>query len=427
MTSDTENRKKSIYESAYEFVSMGAAMGVGLQAIENERFEGRSITLGGKDHVFFGNCSYLGLETDARIKAGAIAAIEKHGIMLSCSRHYLSSAISQELQSLLEQIFLQPCVQFPLTNLASAAIMMTRIEASDAIILDQQVHMSIKMNSDNLKSQGVHVEQIHHNRMDLLESRIQALTQSHRRIWYLADGVYSMFGDCAPMADLYALMDRYENLRVLLDDAHGMSWSGPRGAGFSYSQMPHFHPQLYRVTSLGKAFGGAGAVAICPTARERDIVKTSSPQHIFISPISNAHLGANIASAKIHLSAELPSLQAELQARIALFKSVAQQHNLPLVNPDCVTPIFYIAVGKAELAVLLLKRLMQQGFYVNIASNPAVPKHAPGMRIVLSRHQTQADIEALLSCLSELMDELLPQYQLSKDRIREAFFRREVL
>jgi 7-keto-8-aminopelargonate synthetase-like enzyme len=88
---------------------------------------------------------------------------------------------------------------------------LTRIETSDAIILDQQVHMSIKMNSDNLKSQGVHVEQIHHNRMDLLESRIQALTQSHRTIWYLADGVYSMFGDCAPMADLYALMDRQKS------------------------------------------------------------------------------------------------------------------------------------------------------------------------------------------------------------------------
>jgi 7-keto-8-aminopelargonate synthetase-like enzyme len=413
--------KSSIYESAYEFAKIAASMGLGLQTIENETFDGRTITLGGKEKKFFGNCSYLGLEIDPRLKAGAIDAIEKYGILLSCSRQYLSASYGKELITLLETMFGKPCLLMPLTNLASSAVITTRINADDAIILDQQAHMSIKLATNTAKLNGTYIETLPHNRIDILSNRIKELSSEYKNIWYLADGVYSMFGDLAPMKELYALMDEHENFKVFVDDAHGMSWAGKNGTGTVSAQVDYHHEQLYIVTSLGKAFGGQGGLAIFPNETERDFVRSTSPQHIFLSPLGNAGLGANIASAKLHLSDEFPKIQDELKSRIDLFNATAKALNLPLANHNCSSPIFYIGTGTSELAVLFLHRLMQNGYYVNIAAYPAVPKTHSGIRIVLSRHQTEQDIKGLLYAIHELVEELLPKHNITTEQISRAF------
>ena len=63
----------------------------------------------------------------------------------------------------------------------------------------------------------------------MLESRIKALRNDYKKIWYMADGVYSMQGDFAPIKELYKLADQYEQLHLYIDDIHGMSWAGPNG------------------------------------------------------------------------------------------------------------------------------------------------------------------------------------------------------
>ena len=322
---------------------------------------------------------------------------------------------------MIEDIFGQPSLLMPMTNIASSAILRTRVNAEDTIILDQQVHTSVKIASEAVKLNGTHSIIIPHNRMDILERRIIQLSGKYDKVWYLADGVYSMFGDTAPMEKLYALMDKYKNLRVFIDDAHGMSWCGKNGAGTVAAQMNYFHKQLYLVTSLAKGFGVQGAVAVFPNERERDIVRATSPQHIFLSPLNNATLGGNIASAKIHLSDEINQLQSELASRIELFRTTAKTLNIPLANPNCESPIFYIGTGTSELAVQFSQRLLAAGFYVNIASQPVVPKDRAGMRIVLTTHHTAQDIKELLFLIHELMEELLPKHKLLAEHIAKAF------
>lgn len=400
---------------------IGAKHGIGYQYADDQQYGGRFITIDGKPKKFFGNCSYLGLELDPRIKAGAIDAIERLGVSLSCSRTYMSSSAAYDSLQLFEEIFQQPSLLMPMTNLASMAVCMTRINPEDALIVDRQVHMTVKIATDLVRVNGAHVETLPHNRMDILEDRIKELSQKHPKIWYFADGVYSMFGDTAPMDDLYELLNRYENFRLFIDDAHGMSWTGPRGAGYVLNNVDYFHQHMYMVTSLAKGFGGSGGVAVFPNERERDIVRFTSPHHIFLSPQNNAAYGANIASCKIHLSDEMPTIQQDLMNKVALFKQLALQLNLPLVNPDCTTPIFYIATGTSELCVQVLHRLMQSGFYINIAAHPAVPKHFSGIRIVVTRNQTEDDIKELLYLLHEVIEDLFPKNQLSKEAVTGVF------
>jgi 7-keto-8-aminopelargonate synthetase-like enzyme len=71
--------------------------------------------------------------------------------------------------------------------------------------------------------------------MDLLEDKITELSKTYQKIWYKADGVYSMFSDVTLVKELYELMDRYEQFNIYVDDAHGMSWAGENRRGYFLS------------------------------------------------------------------------------------------------------------------------------------------------------------------------------------------------
>ena len=80
--------------------------------------------------------------------------------------------------------------------------------------MDQQVHQSVQMAVDHLRCQGTVIKMIRHSDINQLEA-VLAQHAGHARIWYLADGVYSMYGDIAPLEQLAALLQREERLHLL--------------------------------------------------------------------------------------------------------------------------------------------------------------------------------------------------------------------
>ena len=208
---------------------------------EDRYLNGRTILVGGSELLHFGSCSYLGLELDPRLKQGAADAAMRYGTHFSSSRAYLSARLYTELEGLLEQVFEASVVVAPTTTLAHLAALPILCEEQDALIIDQQAHHSLHMATNQLRALGTRVETIRHNRMDLLEVRIDELKKHHRRIWYAADGVYSMYGDLAPAEALEGLLNRHDQLHVYVDDAHGIGWSGKHGRGYVLSRVD-LHP-----------------------------------------------------------------------------------------------------------------------------------------------------------------------------------------
>jgi len=121
-----------------------AELGFFQQFTEDESFNGRSIMLRGKERKFFSNCSYLGLETNRAMKDAAIQAVEKYGTQFSSSRATVSMGMYEECENLLAQIFGKPVYLAPTTSLGHIAIIPTIMDENDAIIMDQQVHNSVK-------------------------------------------------------------------------------------------------------------------------------------------------------------------------------------------------------------------------------------------------------------------------------------------
>ena len=119
-----------------------------------------------------------------------------------------------------------------------------------------------------------------------------------------------MHGDVAPLGDLQQLAARYEQLHLYLDDAHGVSWSGRHGRGYvlGNGRIP---PRTVIAASLSKGFAGGGGALIFPDKETARLVRTCGGPLIFSGPLQPALLGANIASARIHLSPEIERRQRE--------------------------------------------------------------------------------------------------------------------
>jgi 7-keto-8-aminopelargonate synthetase-like enzyme len=260
--------------------------------IQDEALDGRMITVNGCPMINFGNCSYLGLELHPAIKAGVMLMTQRYGSLYASSRSYVGLGIFEELEDLMEQIFGGPTLMATCTTMGHLGVIPVLVGPHDVVIMDQQVHASVQMAVSCLKGSNPaqQVEKIKHNNLAMLENRIQKLSVGNNKIWYMVDGVYSMFGDVAPIPEILELMDRYDNLYLYCDDAHGMSWTGRHGAGFFRSRCA-YHPRVVLSTSLGKGFGAAGGTFTFPNQEMKHKVRSLGGTFIFAAPLSPPLLG----------------------------------------------------------------------------------------------------------------------------------------
>ena len=384
--------------AADQAITEGILRGLGHLTAEDDQLGGRFVTLRGRRQVNFGSCSYLGLETDLRLKTAACDAIARYGVQFASSRAYVSCPPYGELERLLAAIFETPLVVAQTTTLAHFAALPILIGREDAVVCDQLVHNSVQAVLPTLQAAGTVCRFVRHNRIDRLEELLDALGERHRRVWYLADGVYSMHGDPAPLAALRDLMSRHERLRLYLDDSHGVSWSGRHGRGTLLADGP-LPPRTVMVASLAKGFSAGGAVLALPDRETARLVRRCGSTMIFSGPLQPALIGAAIASARLHLSKELSERQEKLRGRIELFNTLAEARGIPLGSPAA-TPIRFVKTGDNETTYQLASDLMGEGFYTNTAVFPAVSKRQGGLRIALTLHQTPDDVRRLIDAIA---------------------------
>jgi 7-keto-8-aminopelargonate synthetase-like enzyme len=206
-----------------------------------------------------------------------------------------------------------------------------------------------------------------------------------------------MHGDTLDVPRLYALMDRYPKLHAYADDAHGVAWTGRRGAGVVLG-FHELHPRMVVVLGLAKGFGSAGAAVVCPNAELSNRIFSCGSSLVFSGPMQPAQLGAGIAAAKILLSDELPNMQAEVRSRITHFDRLCSDAGI-YVPAAAGSPIRFVPVGDEQQTLDLCMKLQGDGHFTNISLFPAVPRGGGGIRVVLTRHLTLADIEQLVASL----------------------------
>lgn len=266
-----------------EMVCAGIADGLALRTPDDVPFDGRALSLDGRPVLNFGSCGYLGLEFDPRLQAGVSEAVRRYGTQFASSRIYMQAPPYAELEHHLGEMFGGHVLVAPTTTLGHVAALPVLVGPQDTVIMDQQVHQSVQMAVDHLRCQGTVIKMIRHSDINQLEA-VLAQHAGHARIWYLADGVYSMYADIAPLEQLAALLQREERLHLYIDDSHGVGWTGRHGRGSTLDRLGS-HERVVVAASLCKSFAAGGAAVVFPNAELKRRVRAVGGPMIFSGPV----------------------------------------------------------------------------------------------------------------------------------------------
>ncbi|HEU4791808.1 MAG TPA: aminotransferase class I/II-fold pyridoxal phosphate-dependent enzyme, partial [Flavobacterium sp.] len=413
-------KHNNFIDTVDEVLSVAKKEGVLHLYAEDKILTGRTIQIKGKEMFHFGTTGYLGLEQDIRLKEAAIAAIHNYGTQFPLSKSYISHPLYSELESKVEQMYGIPPIITKNSTLGHLAIIPTLIRDEDAVIMDHQVHWSVQNACQLLKLRGIPVEMIRHSNLDMLEDKIKQLISKCNKIWYMADGVYSMFGDYAPIPELLALTQKYPQLNLYFDDVHGMSWRGNNGTGFVFDAIKELPENCIVVSTLSKTFGASGATVFCKNQKLRDKIKNFGGPLTFSAQLEPASVAAAIASANIHLTPEITKKQNDLADKIAYFNQLLSQRNLPIISKND-SPVFFLGMGTPVTSYNFVHRLFKEGFFLNLGIYPAVPIKNTGIRITLSSHNQMQDIKALAETMEYHFPKALEETNNSENKIRQAF------
>lgn len=418
-------REKTVFQSTIDRV-----VGISEKALETEvaflytednQFNGKNVKINGRTHTNLGSCSYLGLELHPHVKDSAKKAIDHFGTQFSSSRSYLSCGLYKEAEDLLSQIFdNENLIIAPSTSMGHLIVMPVIIGPNDLVITDHQAHYSMQYVFQVLGSHGTDIQVLRHNDLGELEARIIDQQERYDKIWYVMDGVYSMYGDLAPLTEVEQLLNKYDALHVYADDAHGMSWTGENGKGYLLSQIDQ-HDRMIIATSLNKSFAAGGGVTLFPNHEWYHRVKMYGGHLMFSGPLQNGSLGAIIGSAEVHLSSEITVLQESFAAKVEYCLYMLKQYGLPVVSED-LSPIFFVGLGLPRTGYNLLNRLIkQEGYMVNMAVYPAVPENCTGLRFTINNHLSNEDIKGFVEKLAHHFPEALQEEERTIEDVYRGF------
>ena len=332
---------------------------------------------------------YLGLSHDPRVREALTAAAERYGTGAGASP--LVTGYTEAHQHLEERLAdftgRDRALVFSAGYLTNLGTIQALAEHGDILIEDRLNHASLLDAARFSRAKCLRYR--HADAADAAQ-----LLQEHGARMILTDGVFSMDGDTAPVAELAAAA-RTRDALLMCDDAHGIGVLGVQGgglledAGLSQADVPLL------VGTLGKALGAQGGFVAGPAGLIEHLLQYARSygySTALAPPLAAA------ASRALQLLIDEPEHRARLRDSIEYFRRCAVHQNLPL-QPSR-TAIQPLILGAPESALAASRSLMEQGFAVRAIRPPTVPEGTSRLRITLSARHTREQIERFSEALA---------------------------
>lgn len=346
----------------------------------NVTLKGTNLLRDQHDRFFHHFCttSYLGLDYHPALLKGAVDALLSTGsLRIPNSKNRCKLDLLDIYEHELSTLFSAHCISTLSCSAASAGILpllasgtLTHNQAP-LMCFDQFAHYSI----NQLKAACADETEVltcPHNDMNYLET----LCKKHKRVAYIADGVYSM-GGTTDIEAIRHLQDRY-GLFMYMDDSHSLSTVGKRGAGHIRSNIDTLNEHSIIVASLAKSFGASGGVVMFGSAEHKQKTLRFGGPCNWSQSLNSASIGAGRASVALHNTDELLDLQKKLQDNITFFDTLIKTK-----HQGSFTAIRLIHCGQPEIATRAASHLANNGFFTASVFFPVVPKNQAALRITL--------------------------------------------
>jgi glycine C-acetyltransferase len=363
--------------------------------------QGPEIRVEGRAQPVLNFCAnnYLGLSGDPRLLEAAHESLREWGYGLSsvrfiCGTQALHLKLERAVAEFLGQ---EEAILYVACFDANGGVFEPLLGAEDAILTDKLNHASIIDGIRLCKAKRLVYE---HMDMADLQAKLEETAAARFRM-IVTDGVFSMDGDVAPLADICELADRYRAL-VLVDDSHATGFMGRSGRG-----TPEHCGVEGRVdvltTTFGKALGGASGG--CTAARKEivDLLRQRSRPYLFSNTLAPVVAGATLRALEL-LSAST-ELRDRLERNTRLFRermTAAGFEIRPGVHP--IVPIMFsrFTPDDAPLAQRFARALLDEGIYVKGFFFPVVPRGQSRIRVQLSAAHTADHIERAVAAFTRV-------------------------
>lgn len=357
-----------------------------------ESAQGAHIRVDGGELLSFCSNDYLGLANHPALIDAVRLAADEVGVGSGAS-HLITGhhRLHHELEDALAKFVNMPrALLFSTGYMANLGIVSALVGRGDEVFADRLNHASL---NDAVVLSRATLKRYPHGDMEAL-GKLLAASGAKRKL-VLADAVFSMDGDIAPVREMLALCEKYDAW-LMLDDAHGFGVLGASGRGV----LEHFEvksPRIIYMATLGKAAGVAGAFV----AGEPALIETllqNSRTYIYTTATPPLLAAALLASLKI---IETEGWRRErLQRLIAALRDGLRLQRWQLA--ESTTPIQPLIIGSNDEAVQVSERLLQRSILVPAIRPPTVPKGTARLRISLSAAHTEDDVDRLVDAINEL-------------------------
>ncbi|MCP9453197.1 MAG: 8-amino-7-oxononanoate synthase [Nitrospira sp.] len=348
---------------------------------------GPVISYQGRPVILLSSNNYLGLATHPSVIRAAVQATEHYGSGAGASR-LISGTLPPHaaLESALASFKgTEAALLFGSGYLANLGTIPALIDRQGFILADRLCHASL---IDGCRLSGADFRIYRHRDSNHVESLLKRRPPG-RPTLIVTDGLFSMDGDVAPLAELVSLANRYDAL-LYVDDAHGTGVMGATGRG-TLEALAVEHEIPFHMGTLGKALGSAGAYVVGPRTLIHYLVNTVRPFLFTTAPPP-----ATAAAAQ----AALTIIQDEPQRRVRLWANRDRLfHGLQRLGfrlTETVSPILPIIVGEAQTAVAFSNHLLARGIYAPAVRPPTVPRGTSRVRVTVTSEHTAEQLEEAL-------------------------------
>jgi 8-amino-7-oxononanoate synthase len=374
--------RRELEQSASEFFNV----------VMEEIISGTEAVVDGRRMILAGSNNYLGLSFDPDCIDAACKAARKEGTGTTGSRMAngtFSGHVALE-KELAEYFGRQRAIVFSTGYIANLAMLSTLVGSGEVILLDADCHASIY---DGCRLGSAEIVRFRHNDAEDLEKRLRRLEKRNTNVLVVAEGLYSMLGDRAPLADIVAVKQKY-GAYLMVDEAHSLGILGENGRGLAEEAGVEDGVDFV-VGTFSKSLGAIGGFCVS-NHPELDLVRYASRPYVFTASSSPSIIASTRQALKI-LSTQ-PQLRRRLWENAHTLYKQLQDLGFS-VGPEP-SPIVAVRLEDKAEAFALWSGLLERGVYVNLVLPPATPDGNCLLRSSVSAGHTPEQMDRICEAFS---------------------------
>ena len=388
---------------------------------EIDGLQGPEVTLNGKSVLMFASNNYLGLSNHPEIVKAAKSALDTDGYGLSSVRFISGTqTIHRQLEKKLAQFLgVEDAILYSTNFMSNLGFFASLVNEpfgavgvdgkpavwKDAIYSDALNHASI-IDAFKLCAREHLEKRIYpHKDLQALRTMLEADNANPpvgglRNKIIVTDGVFSMEGDTADLAELVKIADEFGAM-LFVDDAHAVGVLGTTGAGTPEYCGVHGKVDVLTGT-FGKALGGAVGGYVAGPKELIEFLRQKSRTYMFSNSVPPSVVMASIRA--LDLLTEDPELLKRAHANAAFFRAGLVGLGFTVLEGE--HPIVPLMLGDAKITQTMSKRLLEKGVYVVGLWFPVVPEGAARLRFQVSAAHTETQLKKALDIVKEVGTEL---------------------